>query len=183
MKFLAVGCGLNEITPLANSSGTSHLSPDGGSVTRAAVHRLAADGYDSLADQTNIYQSKKGYFFIRLLAISPPYTEQRSYHHHARLRQRGHANPQCFGDAARLEKRPDFRCATRNASAARRYAPSQHGRHRTPKQLARNAKKLRKTFAFVADRTGTELLGVFSNVLGKFDRCDISRIGREEDPF
>jgi hypothetical protein len=33
---------------------------------------LAADGYDSLADQTNIYQSKKVYFFIRLLAISPP---------------------------------------------------------------------------------------------------------------
>jgi hypothetical protein len=33
---------------------------------------LAADGYDSLADQTNIYQRKKGYFFIRLLAMSPP---------------------------------------------------------------------------------------------------------------
>ena len=25
--------------------GRSHLSPDGGGVTRAAVHRLAADGY------------------------------------------------------------------------------------------------------------------------------------------
>jgi hypothetical protein len=36
---------------------------------------------------------------------------------------------------------------------------------------------------FAAERTGTELLGVFSNVLGKFDRCDISRIGREGDPF
>jgi hypothetical protein len=29
--------------------GRSHLSPDGGGVTRAAVHRLAADGYDSAA--------------------------------------------------------------------------------------------------------------------------------------
>ena len=46
-KFLAVGCGLNEIAPSADSSGTSHLSPDGGGVTRAAVHRLVADGYDS----------------------------------------------------------------------------------------------------------------------------------------
>ena len=30
----------------------SHLSPDGGSVTRPAVHRLAADGYDSTADDS-----------------------------------------------------------------------------------------------------------------------------------
>jgi hypothetical protein len=30
--------------------GRSHLSPVGGGVTRAAVHRLAADGYDSKAD-------------------------------------------------------------------------------------------------------------------------------------
>jgi hypothetical protein len=29
---------------------TSHLSPDGGGVTRAAVHRLAADGYGLAAD-------------------------------------------------------------------------------------------------------------------------------------
>jgi hypothetical protein len=29
--------------------GRSHLSPDGGSVTRAAVHRLAADGYGKSA--------------------------------------------------------------------------------------------------------------------------------------
>jgi hypothetical protein len=29
--------------------GRSHLSPDGGGFTRAAVHRLAADGYDSTA--------------------------------------------------------------------------------------------------------------------------------------
>jgi len=35
-------------------------------------HRFAADGYDLAADQTNIYQSKKNYFFIRLLAMSPP---------------------------------------------------------------------------------------------------------------
>jgi hypothetical protein len=30
--------------------GRSHLSPDGRAATRAAVHRLAADGYDSKAD-------------------------------------------------------------------------------------------------------------------------------------
>ena len=30
--------------------GRSHLSPDGGGLTRAAVHRLAADGYDLAAD-------------------------------------------------------------------------------------------------------------------------------------
>jgi hypothetical protein len=35
-------------------------------------HRLAADGYDSAADQTNVFQRKKGYFFIRLFAMSPP---------------------------------------------------------------------------------------------------------------
>ena len=29
--------------------GRSHLSPDGGGFTRAAVHRLAADGYDLAA--------------------------------------------------------------------------------------------------------------------------------------
>jgi hypothetical protein len=28
----------------------SHLSPDGGDLTRHAIHRLAADGYDSVAD-------------------------------------------------------------------------------------------------------------------------------------
>ena len=31
----------------------SHLSPDGGDLTRAAVHRLAADGYDSAADNAS----------------------------------------------------------------------------------------------------------------------------------
>jgi hypothetical protein len=30
-------------------SDPSHLSPDGGDLTRAAIHRLAADGYDSAA--------------------------------------------------------------------------------------------------------------------------------------
>jgi len=30
----------------------SHLSPDGGGVARAAVHRLAADGHDSTADDS-----------------------------------------------------------------------------------------------------------------------------------
>ncbi|MCY2999656.1 MAG: hypothetical protein NT168_16275, partial [Planctomycetota bacterium] len=29
---------------------TSHLSPDGGGLTRTAVHRLAAGGYDLAAD-------------------------------------------------------------------------------------------------------------------------------------
>jgi hypothetical protein len=37
-------------------------------------------------------------------------------------------------------------------------------RHRKPKELAKNAKNTGKIFGFVADRTGTELLGVFSNV-------------------
>jgi hypothetical protein len=32
--------------------GRSHLSPDGGGFTRAAVHRLAADVYDSTADDS-----------------------------------------------------------------------------------------------------------------------------------
>ena len=31
----------------------SHLSPDGGGLSRAAVHRLAADGYDSAADHAS----------------------------------------------------------------------------------------------------------------------------------
>jgi len=38
--------------PGAELLGRSHLSPDGGGVTRAAVHRLAADGYDSTADDS-----------------------------------------------------------------------------------------------------------------------------------
>ena len=36
-----------------------------------------------------------------------------------------------------------------------------HGRYRRPKELARNAKNPGKTFGFAAERTGTELLGVF----------------------
>ena len=32
------------------SPGRSHLSPDGGGLSRAAVDRLAADGYNSAAD-------------------------------------------------------------------------------------------------------------------------------------
>jgi hypothetical protein len=36
----------------------------------APHHRLAADGFDLPVDQTNICQRKKGYFFIRLLAMS-----------------------------------------------------------------------------------------------------------------
>ena len=85
--------------------------------------------------------------------------------------------------ATRATRKPlDLGSATRNATP---QAPCTelHGRYRRPKELARNAKNPGKTFGFAAERTGTELLGVFSNVLGKFDRCDISRIGREGDPF
>jgi hypothetical protein len=38
-KFLAVGYGLNEIARSANSSCTSHLSPDGGSLRRVIAFR------------------------------------------------------------------------------------------------------------------------------------------------
>jgi len=55
--------------------------------------------------------------------------------------------------------------ARREIQRRRRHAPSQHGRYRTPKQLARNAKNPGKTFGFAAERTGTELLGVFPLVL------------------
>ena len=77
----------------------------------------------------------------------------------------GHAKPQCIGDPARLEKRLDLGCATRNATP---QAPCTelHGRYRTPKQLARNAKNPGKTFGFAAERTGTELLGVFPMFFG-----------------
>ena len=45
-KFLAVGCGLNEIAPLANSSGTSHPLPSGRQRRREySFHRLATGGY------------------------------------------------------------------------------------------------------------------------------------------
>jgi hypothetical protein len=54
---------------------------------------------------------------------------------------------------ARLEKRLDFRCATRNTTP---QAPCTelHGRYRTPKQLARNAKNPGKTR--VLQRRGQE---------------------------
>jgi len=66
---------------------------------------------------------------------------------------------------ARLEKRLDFRCATRNTTP---QAPCTelHGRYRRPKELARNAKNPGKTFGFAAERTGTELLGVFPMFFG-----------------
>jgi hypothetical protein len=48
----------------------------------------------------------------------------------------------------RLEKRLELGRATRNASAARCHAPSQHGRYRRPKQLARNAKNPTETRVF-----------------------------------
>ena len=70
-----------------------------------------------------------------------------------------------FRRLARLEKRLDLGCATRNATP---QAPCTelHGRYRTPKQLARNAKNPGKTFGFAAERTGTELLGVFPMFFG-----------------
>ena len=54
--------------------------------------------------------------------------------------------------------RKTTRISVRDAkyNAAFRHAPSQHGRYRRPKQLARNAKTPRKTFGFAAERTGTE---------------------------
>ena len=59
--------------------------------------------------------------------------------------QTGLCKTPVFWRLARLEKRLDFRCATRNTGAAIRHAPSQHGRYRNPKQLARNAKNPCKT--------------------------------------
>jgi hypothetical protein len=53
----------------------------------------------------------------------------------------------------------------------------------TVKGIGQKYGKPRENQGLPAERTGTELLGVFSNVLGKFDRCDISRIDWEEDPF
>ncbi len=114
----------------------SHLSP-AVATCRQTVEALLVtppplgSGWLRFVSGSNEYLPKqRGLLLHPPLSHKPPYTEQRSYHHHARLRQRGHADPKCFDDAARRE-----------------------------------------------------LLGVFSNVLGKFDRCDISRIGREEDPF
>ena len=71
MEFLAVGCGLNEMAPSANSSRTSHLSPDGGGVTRAAVHRLAADGYGLAADGYGSQRMDRfGEVFLKYIAKS-----------------------------------------------------------------------------------------------------------------
>ena len=55
-----------------------------------------------------------------------------------------HAKTTVFRLLARLEKRLDFRCATRKTTP---QAPCTelHGRYRTPKQLARNAKNPGKT--------------------------------------
>ena len=91
-----------------------NLSPDGGGVTRAAVHRLAADGYDSTANDsrssvvatcrqtleallaplstawqrmaTGKEPKEKGLLLHPPLSHEPTYTKQRPYHHHARLR-------------------------------------------------------------------------------------------------
>ena len=73
-----------------------------------------------------------------------------------------------FWRLARLEKRLDFRCATRNTTP-QALCTELHGRYRTPKQLARNAKNPGKTFGFAAERTGTELFDVLSMFLG-FER-------------
>ena len=74
--------------------------------------------------------------------------------------QTGTCQTPVFWRLARLEKRLDFRCATRNATP---QAPCTelHGRYRTPKQLGRNAKNPGETFGFAAERTGTELFDVF----------------------
>jgi hypothetical protein len=43
---------VRQLKPLRRHlSGRRHLSPDGGGLTRAAVHRLAADGYGLEADR------------------------------------------------------------------------------------------------------------------------------------
>jgi hypothetical protein len=75
-------------------------------------------------------QYKRLFNLVRILPRPPTWIGARP----------GHANPKSFDDPARLEKRLDFRCATRNTGAAIRHAPSQHGCYRIPKQLARNAK-------------------------------------------
>ena len=63
------------------------------------------------------------------------------------------SKPQCFGDPPRREKRLDFGCATRKTTP---QAPCTelHGRYRTPKELARNAKNPGKTR--VLQRRGQE---------------------------
>ncbi|MFN6137713.1 MAG: hypothetical protein ACK480_04290 [Planctomycetota bacterium] len=52
----------------------------------------------------------------------------------------GYATPQYFGGSARLERRLDLGCATRNATP---QAPrmDMHGAFGSPKELARSAKK------------------------------------------
>ncbi len=80
----------------------------------------------------------------------------------------GHARSQCIRRLARLEKRLDLGGATRNTTP---QAPCTelHGRYRTPKQLARNAKNPGKTW--VLQRRGQEPnFWVFSQYFLRFER-------------
>jgi hypothetical protein len=65
----------------------------------------------------------------------------------------GHAKPQCFGDS-RDSKNDSIWAARRVVQRRRRHAPSQHGRYRRPKELARNAKNPGRTR--VLERRGQE---------------------------
>ena len=143
----------------------SHLSPDV-ATCRQTVEALLAplpplgSGWLRFVSGSNEYLPKQ-----KGLLLHPPLS------HKPPLYRTTFLSPSCSAQATGPCKSPVFwrRSATRNASAARRYAPSQHGRHRTPKQLARNAKNPGKTFGFAAERTGTELFDVLSMFLG-FER-------------
>ena len=68
--------------------------------------------------------------------------------------RREHSKPQCFDDS-RDAKHDSIWAARREMQAPHdRHAPSQHGRYRRPKQLARNAKNPGKTRVF--ERRGPE---------------------------
>ena len=88
----------------------------------------------------------------------------------------GHANPQCFGDS-RDSKNESIFGARREIQRRRRHAPSQHGRTRTPKELARNAKNPGKTRVLQQglQKTNGEdwnrTTGCFPYVFEEFERC------------
>ena len=67
----------------------------------------------------------------------------------------GHAKPQRFGDS-RDSKNDSIFGARREIQRRDPPCTELHGRYRTPKELARNAKNPGKTFGFAAERTGTE---------------------------
>jgi hypothetical protein len=104
-------------------------------------------------------QNKRPFNLVRILPPPRLWIE-------ARL---GHSNPQCFGDPARLEKRLEFRCATRNTSAARRHAPSCMG----ATELQSNWPEMRKTLGkpLVLQRRGQEPnFSWFPDFFGTFER-------------